>query len=120
MMKILSSKITIGIGIGLIVIVGGYFVFFHHPPKYQFVTVERGSITESVSLTGNTTPTESVSLGFSNTGTISNIYSSLGKHVGRGAVLATLNLGNLSAQLRQAQAAVDGETAKLNSLKIGG
>lgn len=91
--------------IALIVLgAGGYFLFFHKNPTYQFVTVESGSITESVSLTGNTTPNQSVSLAFNSSGIISHIYSDLGKQVHTGQVLAELNTNDLIAQLHQAQA----------------
>jgi RND family efflux transporter MFP subunit len=104
MPKIFSSKIVIGIVIALVIIIGGYFLFFHHSPTYQFVTVQRGSIAESVSLTGNTIPTQNVSLAFGSSGIVSHTYSGLGKQVQAGQVLAELNTNDLVAQLHQAQA----------------
>ncbi|MDE2399586.1 MAG: efflux RND transporter periplasmic adaptor subunit [Patescibacteria group bacterium] len=102
--KFLKSKWVLG-AIGLVILViGTYFVFFHKTIKYQFITVNQGSITESVSLTGNTTPSQSVSLAFGSSGIISNIYSSLGKQVQKGQVLAELNMKDLMAQLHNAQA----------------
>jgi len=117
--KFIRSKITIGILILVVLGVGGYFAFFRHTPTYQFVTVERGSITESVSITGNTTPAQSVSLTFGSSGIISHTYSSLGKKVYAGQVLAELNLNDLLASLHQAQANVEKEEAKLKALQSG-
>src|SRR4051812_45937971 len=98
------NKWTIGI-IGLIVLgVGAYFLFSNKSPTYQFITVERGAISESVSLTGNTTPEQDVSLSFGSSGIVSHIYSSLGKKVNAGQVLAQLNTSDLVAQLHNAQA----------------
>jgi HlyD family secretion protein len=102
--NLIRSKIVIGILIVLVVGLGAYFLFFHHSPIYQFVTVQRGSVTESVSLTGNTTPEQSVSLAFGSSGIVSHTYSSLGKQVQAGQVLAELNTSDLVAQLHQAQA----------------
>ena len=90
--------------IAIVLIIAGYFIFFNHKTTYQFVTVKSGSITESVSLTGNTTPQQSLSLTFGGSGVISHTYSDLGKQVSKGQVLAELNTSDLLAQLHQVQA----------------
>lgn len=117
--NLIRSKVVIGITAGLVVIVGGYFLFFRHSPVYKFVTVQRGSITELVSLTGNTIPQQSVSLSFGSSGVISHTYSDLGKSVQVGQVLAELNMSDLSAGLNQAQANVVAQQAKLEGLQTG-
>ncbi len=119
MTKIFSSKIAIGVIAVLVVGIGGYFIFFHSAPTYRFVTVQRGSITESVSLTGNTTPVQSVSLAFGSSGIISHTYSALGKQVYAGQVLTELNTNDLVAGLREAQANVAIQQAKLEGLQSG-
>jgi HlyD family secretion protein len=103
--KFLKSKWVLGIIVLVLLIIGGYFLF-HKNPTYQFVTVERGSITESVSLTGNTMPEQSVSLTFGSSGIVFHIYSDLGKQVYKEQVLAELNTNDLVAQLHNAQAAL--------------
>jgi HlyD family secretion protein len=101
-------------------LVGGYFVFFHHSKSpYQFITVTKGSITETVSVTGNTTPMQNVSLGFQNSGIISHVYYNLGDTVNAGDVIAELNTADLSAALQQAQAQLDTQKANLASLQQG-
>lgn len=117
--NIMRSKIAIGIVVALFVGIGGYFAFFHKSPTYQFVTVQRGSIVESVSLTGNTTPTQSVSLSFGTSGVIVGAYSALGKQVYAGQVLTELNTNDLVAGLHQAQANVAAQQAKLSGLETG-
>ena len=87
--------------------------------KYQFVTVTRGTITETVSVTGNTTSTKSVSLGFQTAGTIANVSANLGDKVYAGEVLASLDTSDLRAQLLQANAAVDSAQAQLDKLIAG-
>lgn len=116
--KLIKSKRFLWIGGAVVVLVGGYFLF-HKSPTYQFIPVTRGSITESISLTGNTTPAQSVSLAFGSSGTISHTYADLGKHVYAGQVLAELNTSDLAAQLRQAQANVDIQQARLEGLQNG-
>jgi RND family efflux transporter MFP subunit len=117
MLKIFKSKITIGVVVALIVCVGGYFLFFHKSPTYQFVTAQLGSVTESVSLTGNSTPSQSVSLSFGSSGIISHTYSALGEQVSAGEVLSELNMNDLTAGLHQAQASADQQRAKLKALE---
>lgn len=99
-----NNKIKTIFLVVLIVGIGGYFILSHKNPTYQFVTVQSGSITESVSLTGNTIPAQSVSLSFGNSGIVSSTNSLLGKKVFKGQVLAELNMSDLVAQLHNAQA----------------
>ncbi len=110
-------------GIALIVAVvlgGGWWVFGRGSgAARQFVTVTQGAITETVSVTGNTTPIHSVALAFGTGGTVQNVYASVGDHVSAGALLASLNTSDLTAQLQQAQASVDAQTAKLAGLQAG-
>ena len=101
-------------------IAGGAYYFSHQStPSYQFITVTRGSIAEKVSVTGNVSPTQSVSLGFGNGGTIAHVYSAIGKIVRKGDVLAELNTNDLYAQLQQARANMSTQQAKLEGLKAG-
>jgi multidrug resistance efflux pump len=88
-------------------------------PSYQFVTVQRGPITEIVSVTGNTTSTQDVSLAFQVGGTIAAIYAQLGTQVAAGQTLVGLDTSDLQAQLAQAEAAVDAQQAELDTLTVG-
>ena len=72
-----------------------------------------------VSVTGNVTTTRSVALGFENGGTVAAVYYNEGDHVNAGDVIAQLDTQNLKAQLAQAQANVDAETATLKNLQAG-
>ena len=76
----------------------------HKSIPVQLIPVKTGTITETVSVTGNTTPIQSVSLGFQNSGTIGRVSYDVGSHVSAGTVIAALNTGDLSATLKQAQA----------------
>jgi RND family efflux transporter MFP subunit len=81
--------------------------------------VKRGTITEVVSVTGNVTATRSVALGFENGGTIAAVYYNEGDHVNAGGAIARLDTQNLEAQLAQAEANVDAQTATLKNLQAG-
>ncbi len=96
-----------------------YKIFHHKKSAYQLVPVKQGTITETVSVTGNTTPVKSVSLGFENGGTIASASYDVGEHVYAGSVIASLNTSDLNAQLAQAQATVDAQKATLAGLQAG-
>src|ERR1700733_3063134 len=116
-----ASKIKIAIWSVVVVAVlgGGYALTHRSPATSTLIPVTLGDITETVSVTGNTTPTSSVSLGFGNSGIISNIYSAVGQNVSAGQELATLDTGDLTAQLKETEANVDSEQAKLAGLEAG-
>lgn len=117
--KILTSRWSIASIVILLIIGGGYWFFVRNSgASYQFITVTKGSITETVSVTGNTTPTSSVSLGFQNTGTIAHVYHNLGDKVSAGEIIAQLNTANLSAALEQAQAAYHAAVASRSSTSL--
>lgn len=109
------TAIGLAVLIGLIV----FLIVRHNRASYTYVAVTQGPITEVVSVTGNTASTQSVSLGFGNTGTIARVYSDIGKRVSTGQLLAALDMGDLLAQEKQAQANVDTQNAKLAGLKAG-
>ncbi len=101
------------------VIAGYFFIASRGGSKYQFVNVTQGTITEVVSVTGNTTPIQSLDLSFPAGGTIVAVYKNAGDSVRAGDVLVTLDTSGLQAQLAQAQAAVDAAQATLAGLQAG-
>jgi HlyD family secretion protein len=114
-------KSKLGVAIIVVVIGGGIWLIAarSHKSPYQFVTVQRGSITEIVSVTGNVTTTRSADLGFENGGTIAAVFYNEGDHINAGDIIAKLDMQDLEAQLAQAQANVDAETATLKNLQAG-
>ncbi|MEK7612260.1 MAG: efflux RND transporter periplasmic adaptor subunit [Patescibacteria group bacterium] len=116
--KLIKSKIAIVVFAVFLIIVSAVLIF-NDGPIEQLVTVKRGSISESVSLTGNTTPVQSVSLTFNSSGVISRAYTDLGKKVYKGQVLAELNTKDLWAGVRSAEASVNIQKATLEGLKAG-
>lgn len=96
----------------VIVVLGAWwYLATHKAETYQFISVTRGPIVQTVSVTGNTEPVESVALGFQSGGTIARTYYAVGDRVAAGAVLAELNTATLQASLAQAQAAYDSAVA---------
>jgi RND family efflux transporter MFP subunit len=115
-----KTKSIVGIVVLVLIIFGiYYFAFIRKASPYQFVTVTQGAITEEVSVTGNTTPIQSLDLGFQNGGIIASVNKAVGDQVAAGDVLERLNTSDLEAQLAQAQANVDAANAQLQSLQAG-
>lgn len=104
----------------IIILAGGYFYFKSGqkaPP--DTITVERSDIVQEVSVTGNTKPAQTVELSFESGGRISEIDAAVGDRVSAGQTLARVDVGELSAQLSQAQAQVAAAKAKLDELTRG-
>ncbi len=114
------KRLIITVVVVLLVVVGIYFfIVSKSGSKYQFVSVSRGTITQVVSVTGNTTPIHSVDLSFPSGGTIVAVYKNAGDNVSSGGVLVELDTRGLQAQLAQAQAQVDSAQATLENLQAG-
>jgi HlyD family secretion protein len=118
-LKFGKKKIIIGGAAVLLVVVFGYLFLHKGSSNYQFVNVTQGSITEVVSVTGNTTPVQSLDLSFQAGGTVAAVYKNAGDNVSAGQTVVSLDTRNLAAQLAQAQAAVDGAQATLQQLQAG-
>lgn len=115
-----SKKKIIWAIVIIIAVVGiFYYVFGRGGSKYTFVSVTRGTITEVVSVTGNTTPIKSLDLSFQAGGTVASVYKDAGASVSAGDPLVCLDTSSLQAQLAQAQAAVDAAQATLQKLQAG-
>jgi multidrug efflux pump subunit AcrA (membrane-fusion protein) len=84
----------------------------------QTIAVTEGSITETVSVTGNTKPLKSVSLGFERSGTIARVRYAIGDRVNAGDVLAELNTVGLQAALEQAEASYRAALASRNQTSL--
>jgi HlyD family secretion protein len=86
---------------------------------YRTALVTYGTITQSIGMAGNLTPTSEADLNFASTGTVQTVYVQVGQSVGAGTPLGTLDSNLLSAQLGQAQATLASAEAKLAQDKAG-
>ena len=83
------------------------------------VTAARGTITQKVSVTGKVVPAEEVDLAFEKTGRVSRIAAKVSDEVITGQALAVLENAAQVAAVRQAEANVKTEEAKLAELRRG-
>ena len=112
----------IAIGIAAVIIIGGiagYFFYQSQRPHPSFATVAQGPIVQQVLATGNLESPTTIDLAFQNAGKLTLLAVRVGTRVAAGDVLARQDASVLQAQLRQAEAAVTTETARLDALRSG-
>lgn len=81
--------------------------------------VQKGTVTQEVSETGQIKMGKAVNLGFKNAGTIQSVYVDVGDQVWPGTILAKLDTRQLIIERDESQAALDIAQAKLDKLLSG-
>ncbi len=94
--------------------IGAYFT--RSPTKLSFQTaeVQRGDLTVHVTATGTLQPVNQVDVGTEISGTVEAVAADFNDRVKHGQVLARLNTDQLSARLRQSEAALELARASVN------
>lgn len=115
------TKKRIIISVIIILLVGGgYWIFgSKKAPGFDYIIVERGDISQEVSVTGHVKPAESVTLAFERGGKVARVNVDVGDSIKSGQILVSLENGDTSAQLLQAEASLDAAKAKLDELRRG-
>jgi HlyD family secretion protein len=103
----------------LVLIIALFLYFGRNKASVSTVSVKRGSVISTVSVTGVVKSSQSIDLSFLQSGRISKINVSVGDKVYSGEVLASLANFDLAAQVAQAEANVKAQQAKLNELLQG-
>lgn len=85
----------------------------------NYATVEKGTVSQIVSVTGKVKPAENVNLSFEKGGRVVAVYHGVGEHVYAGEPLAAVSSADIGAQLEGAKATVRVEQARLDELKSG-
>ena len=86
-------------------------------PSYETVTVERGSISSTVSATGSIEPEAEVALSFRASGRVEQVLVSVGQPVEAGQLLAQLDVTDASLALEQAEVSLQISRAQLGKLE---
>ena len=107
--------------LGVIVVAGGWFVLGSGDEngKEETLVVQKVEFLQQVSVSGKVVAAQNVELGFTQSGRISRVYTSVGQTVATGAILAEIENGDARAALLQKQAALEAELATLHSLELG-
>lgn len=101
-------------------IIGSVFWYIKsREPKTIYTTayVEKGTLAQTVSVTGKVNPNEQIDLTFKTTGILKSISVDVGDTVKKGQVLAVIDTGSLLSQLRQAEAQVKYQEEILDDIK---
>ena len=119
MLKHLFAKTWLRWVLGIAVVaVGGGFIFGSSAPVvYDSVAVTRGSVTETVTGTGQIKPKSYASLRFKTSGIVARLNVDVGDVISTGQVLATLDASDLARKVTQAQADLAGANVELANAK---
>lgn len=90
-----------------VVLVGGYFVFGGKAGTSSYLTIVPGDFATQVAVSGTVIAARDVDLGFASSGRVAGVYASVGQHVYAGQLLASVENGDLQAQLAEKQAQLD-------------
>ena len=112
-------KWLIGGVIFLIIVILLIFFSIDGEPVANTVRVEKGDIVQEVNVTGVVRPREEVDLSFQQGGILKSTPFSVGGKVRKGDVIATQESSEIEASLREAEASVRVEEARLEALKGG-
>lgn len=100
-----KKKSIIWIVIILALVAGGVFYFKGKKPKVEYTTstAQKGTLSQTVSVTGKTASPHEVELSFKVSGIIQELYVDIGDKVKKGQKIAIIDKGTLYAQLSEAQ-----------------
>ena len=87
--------------------------------KVATATVERGTVTSEVSVTGNVKSAQSLDIAFESGGRMGSVKVKVGDKVSQGEILVVLESADIAAQVAQAQAQLKSQQSRLNQLKRG-
>ena len=82
-------------------------------------TVTRSGLVQEVLVQGTVTPSDDIELAFDDSGVVARVNVEVGDEVVAGAVLASLNNGDVLSSLSEARADRDAAQAKLDELQFG-
>ncbi len=119
-LSILTQKLVIYIVVAMVITGGIWFSFFRKTGNTQDVLIIHPSdFVQQVSVSGKVVASENVDLGFNQGGRISGVHAKVGDIVSAGTVLASIENGDVRADLLQKQAALEGEQSKLRAIESG-
>lgn len=104
--SLLKKKVYIPAIIIVLVVVFGYkrYQSAHQPPTYETVTVEQGTLEQTVEATGKLEAIDDLALRFEIPGLLAKVNVKEGQLVASGTVLANLRLSELNSAVAQASA----------------
>lgn len=96
-----------------------YRTFGNGKETVETLVVHLAPFLQQVSVSGTVVAREEVELGFTQSGRIASVSATVGEHVARGTLIASLENGDLSATVSQKEAQVGKARAKLAQMVTG-
>ncbi|MFA5841233.1 MAG: efflux RND transporter periplasmic adaptor subunit [Candidatus Paceibacterota bacterium] len=115
----LKGNIYICIVFAVILIAGGVFIFNSKKINLETIEIRHTDFINQVSISGHVIASSDVSLGFSQGGRVSSVRAEVGNTVNAGTILASVENGDLQADLKQKEAMLEKEQLNLKSLQLG-
>ena len=117
-----KKKKTYVIIVLILIVSGGIFYLRSKKPKVEYITQDavKGTLSQTVSVTGRTAAPHEVELSFKVSGIIQNLYVDIGDRVKKGQKVAVIDKGTLYAQLKQAKEEVIAQKQTLANMKRKG
>jgi HlyD family secretion protein len=114
-----KKKKTYAILILILIVAGGIYYFKTKKPVVEYTTqkAQKGTLTQTVSVTGKVVSQNETDLSFKISGRIEAMYVDIGDKVRKGQKIATIDKGILIDQLRQAQQEVAVQKNTLYDMK---
>jgi RND family efflux transporter MFP subunit len=114
-----KKKKTYIIFVLIILIAGGTWYSKSKKPKVEYTVsaATKGTLSQTVSVTGKTASPHEVELSFKTSGIIQELYVDIGDEVKKGQKIAVIDKGALNAQLKQAREEVTAQKQTLANMK---
>jgi len=112
-----TKKILIWIGVAVLIVIGIVVYFKSKKPVTTYTTsdVTRGTLAQTVSVTGDLVAKDEITLNFELGGRVSKVFVKTSDQVASGDKIATLTDASLQKQVDQAQAVLDQAIANAGS-----
>ncbi len=117
--SLLTDKIVLA-SIGAVVVIAiGSGIYYAAESKAPVVPQELTDAKSAVTASGSVEPAQNPNLAFQSGGKVARIAVKVGDSVGKGQLLASLDVASLAAQRAQAAANLKAQQAKLNGMQSG-
>lgn len=103
----------------LLVIIVGIFFFWKSNKSYETVGVQQGDVIQEIFASGKVEASSTINLHFKNSGQLAVLNAKIGSRVSSGKLLASQDTSELDAQVREMQAGINLQKAKLAQLLSG-
>lgn len=119
MISMFRKKKTYVILTLIILVIGSFYYYKSRTPKIEYTTsaAYRGTLSQTVSVTGKLVAPEQADLSFKISGQVESILVDVGDKVTKGQKIATIDKGTLFSQLAQARADVKTQKDTLDNMK---